>query len=96
MFVESHQCSSDRRFTAEEGADGNDVSVINNNNNYKTKQQNVIPDEPQTFGHMDCPIVPGAIAPISKYAKPVDIYPNGMCCQLGGTIMGFQILCVIF
>ncbi|XP_019890449.2 uncharacterized protein LOC101889912 isoform X6 [Musca domestica] len=65
LFVESHQCSSDRRFTAEEGADGNDVSVINNNNNYKTKQQNVIPDEPQTFGHMDCPIVPGAIAPIT-------------------------------
>ncbi|XP_058984020.1 ubiquitin carboxyl-terminal hydrolase CYLD isoform X4 [Musca domestica] len=67
LFVESHQCSSDRRFTAEEGADGNDVSVINNNNNYKTKQQNVIPDEPQTFGHMDCPIVPGAIAPIKCF-----------------------------
>ncbi|XP_073824539.1 ubiquitin carboxyl-terminal hydrolase CYLD isoform X7 [Musca autumnalis] len=66
LFVESDQCSSDRRFTAEDGAIGNDVSVINNN--YKSKQQNNIPDEPQTFGHMDCPIVPGAIAPIKCFS----------------------------
>lgn len=69
MFVAADQCSSDRRFPAEDGAIGNDVSMVNNN--YKPKQVNVVQDDQQSFGHMDCPIVPGAIAPISKYSAPI-------------------------
>ncbi|XP_059220500.1 ubiquitin carboxyl-terminal hydrolase CYLD isoform X3 [Stomoxys calcitrans] len=67
LFVTPDQCSCDRRFLAEEGAIGNDVSVANNN--YKTKQMNGTQDEQQTFGHMDCPVVPGAIAPIKCFSS---------------------------
>lgn len=72
MFVAADQCFSDRRFPAEDGAIGNDVSMVNNN--YKPKQVNVVQDDQQSFGHMDCPIVPGAIAPISKYSTPISKY----------------------
>ncbi|XP_075151578.1 ubiquitin carboxyl-terminal hydrolase CYLD isoform X3 [Haematobia irritans] len=66
LFVTPDQCSSDRRFIDEEGAVAKDVSSVNNN--YKSKQLNGSNEEHQTFGHMDCPIVPGAIAPIKCYS----------------------------
>lgn len=63
VFVTSDQCSIDRRFLGAEGAVGNDLNAVNEN---KTKTTNGIHDEQQTFGHMECPVVPGAVAPISK------------------------------
>ncbi|XP_037814461.1 ubiquitin carboxyl-terminal hydrolase CYLD isoform X3 [Lucilia sericata] len=62
IFVNSDQCSIDRRFLgADGGAIGNGISEANDN---KTKTTNGFHNEEQTFGHMDCPIVSGAVAPI--------------------------------
>ncbi|KAM7350875.1 ubiquitin carboxyl-terminal hydrolase CYLD isoform 2-T2 [Cochliomyia hominivorax] len=62
IFVTSDQCSIDRRFLgAEGGAVGNGSTTEMNDN--KTKTTNGFHDEQQTFGHMECPIVPGAVAP---------------------------------
>ncbi|XP_046806793.1 ubiquitin carboxyl-terminal hydrolase CYLD isoform X4 [Lucilia cuprina] len=62
IFVNSDQCSIDRRFLgADGGAIGNGISETNDN---KTKTTNGFHNEEQSFGHMDCPIVSGAVAPI--------------------------------
>lgn len=64
LFVNSNQCSIDRRFL---GADGGAISNgIRESNENKTKITNGFHDDQPTFGHMDCPVVPGAVAPISK------------------------------
>lgn len=65
IFVSSEQCSIDRRFL---GAEGGAVGISScETNDNKTKTTNGYHDAQQTFGHMECPIVTGAVAPISKF-----------------------------
>ncbi|XP_065358711.1 uncharacterized protein CYLD isoform X3 [Calliphora vicina] len=62
IFVTSEQCSIDRRFLgADGGAVGNGITEAAD---IKSKTTNGFHEEQQTFGFMECPVVPGAVAPI--------------------------------
>lgn len=59
LFVQPEQCSPDRRF-----------QEIRQSSTVPKKLNDAEKRQSESFGHMDCPIVEGAVPPLSKLVKP--------------------------
>lgn len=67
LFVLAKYCKQDRRFSLNESAANATPEEIDSPNDFGEGKSMLLNEVNATFGNIDCPIIHGAVAPISKH-----------------------------